>query len=268
MKTISLTSILMILLFSTVAFATTVHTEYEGSGDLEMTTILTSEVTPDIMDSVDITTGCDGGCCCLPDLSGSYRGTQVVSNDPTVLNGHTATTDEGCIEIRQTVYDELNGQKIYTDLYTYLEGEGTAESVFYVMRGKLMSFQLANGTGNSFVSFHQIVLLDDEFDYGFKYGGGVWMCSPGYAALNSGYNFYINPTYYFADLGLYCQHVDDSNIYAFLFAQTTDNFGLSSELEMDSIVMKDNIVAEGASSYGFTATTYDSLDYDFEMQLG
>jgi hypothetical protein len=268
MKTISLTAILMIMLFSSVAFATTVYTDYEGSGDLQLKTTITSPILPSVTDSSEIHTGCSGDCCCYPELDGGYFGSQVVTNNPFTASGHIATVTDGCVVIEQYYTDYLGDQTIYTSYYTYFNGTGTAESYVYVVPGEAMSYQLANGTGTSFVSFSQIAFLDDEFDYGTNYGGEVWVCAPGYAELMNYYYYSGGQIYYNTQLELYCQPVSQANLNSFLFAQGTDHFVLNSDAYGDFWKTSQNINVEGSSDYGFTTISNDDFDFDFEMELG
>lgn len=269
MRKISLVTSLMIILFSNTVLATTVNTDYAGSGDLSIQTTIISPVVPIITDSANINTGCAGGCCCCPDCAGEYEGEQIVTNNPFSASGHEASVTNGCVEINQKYTDKIDGQTIETSYHTYMNGTGTAESYVYAIPGHGTSYQLANGTGSAFVGFTQLVFLDDEFDYGTSYGGGVWLCSPGYAGLLNRYDLYNGNIIYDSQLGLYCYPVDGSSLYAFLFAKTTDSFSLNSDFVMDSTEYAENIEAEGASEYGSVITSYNgSFNYDFGMELG
>jgi len=268
MKTISLTAILMILLFNTVAFATTVYTDYQGSGDLQLQTTITSPVAPSVTDSSEIHTGCDGDCCCWPELVGDYFGSQIVTNNPFSASGHTATVTEGCVVIEQEYTDYLGDQTIHTSYYTYFNGTGTAESYVYVIPGEAMSYQLANGTGSSFVSFSQIAFLNGDFDYGTNYGGQVWVCSPGYTEMMNYYYFSGGQIFYNTQLGMYCHPVGEGSLNSFLFAQGTDHFSLNSIVAGDGWGMSQDINVEGSSDYGFTTDSNDNFDFGFDMELG
>jgi hypothetical protein len=269
MKTIILT-VIMIMLFSTVAFATTAYTEYEGMGDFEMTTTLISPISPDITDSVAIYTGCAGDCpcCCYPNIFGGYSGTQVVSNNPFVASGHKADVTDGCISIDQYYIDYLGDQTIYTSYYTYFNGTGTAESYVFVVPGEAVSYQLANGTGTSFVSFGQIAYIGTEPDFSTTYGGGVWACAPGYAEMIGSYYYHNQQVYYNNELELYCYPVGENNLNAFLFTSSTDFFGLFSSLSTGYLEFSQEISVEGTSDYGFSVNSTDDIDFDFEMELG
>ncbi len=267
-KRISLIAVaLMLILYSNVAFATTVNTDYEGMGDFELQTTILSPIAPIITDTVDINTGCDGGCCCCPDCAGDYEGNQIVTNNPFAASAHQTNVTDGCVVIEQYYYDVIDDQTIGTSYYTYFNGTGTAESYVYAVPGQGLSYQFANGTGSAFVSFDQVVFLNNVFDYGTSYGGGTWVCSPGYARLMNEY-YFNDKAYYNTELGLHCVPLDDSSLYAFLFAETTDSFGLSSEILFDSIEYYENIEAEGSSEYGTVVTSNDDIDFDFEMELG
>ncbi|MFH0928902.1 MAG: hypothetical protein V1818_00935 [Candidatus Aenigmatarchaeota archaeon] len=272
MKTISLTTILMIILFSTVAFATSVNTDYEGMGDFYMETTIISPVAPDITDTVDINTGCDGGCCCCPDCFGEYSGNQYMTNNPFSASVHTAEVTEGCVVIEQYYTDYIDGHTIESYYYTYFNGTGTAESYIYVVPGLAESYQLANGTGSSYVSFSQIAYIGTEFDFSTTYGGAVWLCAPGYAGLYNQYYYSGGQIYYNSEMGLYCSPTDGSSMDNFLFASATDHFSLNSQLEIGDIESTQNVgVGEGEAEYGFTAIFYDMFDdlyFGFEMELG
>lgn len=260
---------LMFVLFSSISFATTTYTDYAGAGEFSLQTTIHSSVAPSIRDTATIYTGCDGGCCCCPECDGEYEGTQILTNNPFSASSHQAAVTDGCIEIEQTYHDEFDNRETETDYYTYFNGTGTAESYVYASPGQGLSYQFANGTGSSYVSFSQIVYLDGVFDYGTTYGGGVWVCDPGYAGMVGDYGFYDPGIYYNSELDLYCYPVDGSGLSAFLFAETTDFFSLSSNLMLGSIEMNENIEAEGTSEYGFVATSYsDDIDFDFGMGLG
>ncbi|NIO44910.1 MAG: hypothetical protein GTN36_05155 [Candidatus Aenigmarchaeota archaeon] len=269
-KRISLIAVsLMLILYSSLALATTVNTGYEGTGDFNLQTTIISPIAPSITDTVDINTGCDGGCCCCPDCAGDYEGNQILTNNPFAASVHETTVTDGCVVIEQYYYDEFNGYTTYTNYYTYFNGTGTAESYVFAIPGEGMSYQLANGTGSAFVSFSQAVFSDGEFDYATTYGGGTWLCGPGYAGLVNDYDFNTNPGYYSPELGLYCVPVDESSLYAFLFAEATDHFGLSSEIVLGSLEYYQDIGVEGSSEYGTVVTSYgDDIDFDFEMELG
>ncbi len=272
-KRISLIAVaLMLILYSNVAFATTVNTDYEGMGDFELQTTILSPIAPIITDTVDINTGCDGGCCCCPDCAGDYEGNQIVTNNPFAASGHKTTVTDGCVVIEQYYYDEFNGYTTHTDYYTYFNGTGTAESYVYAVPGEGMSYQLANGTGSAFVSFDQVVFLNDVFDYGTSYGGGTWICSPGYAGLMNGYYLDNGEMHYDSELGLYCIPASESSLYTFLFAKSTDYFDLSSSFAMGPVEYYQNVGVEGSSDYGFVVeadpSEFDDIDFNFEMDLG
>ena len=270
MKTIILT-VIMSLLFSSVALATTVQTDYNGMGDLEMTTTLISPVGPDITDSVEIHTGCAGaccGCCCYPDVFGQYDGAQVVSNNPFVASGHIAEVEDGCVEINQYYTDVIGEQTIYTTYYTYFKGTGTAQSFVYVVPGAASSHQSTNGTGDSFVSFSQIAFIGDDLDFATNYGGQVWACSPGSVELMGQYYYSGGQIYYNNQLGLYCKPLGDRDMYAFLYAEGTDHFGLCGTAGNDDWGFGQDINIEGSSDYGFSVNSNYDFDFNFEMELG
>jgi hypothetical protein len=267
MKTkISLVSTsLMFILFSGLVLATKVTTDYSGNGDFQLTTNIQSPISPSIIDSAEIHTGCDGGCCCCPYCSGSYEGTQVVTNNPFSASGDQASVTNGCIALEQTYYDEYDNRKSETLYYTYFDGNGTAESYVYASPGQGLSYQLANGTGSSWVSFSQIVYLDGNFDYATTYGGAAWVCEPGYAEMVAEYSF----GYYNTQLGLYCVPVNESShINGFLHAKTTDLIDANTHVEIGSIDYYENVGADGMSQYDFVVTSYDDLLFDTEMWLG
>jgi len=260
---------LIFILFSNLALATTVTTDYAGSGDLSIQTTIISPVAPIITDSATIHTGCAGGCCCCPYCEGSYDGTQILTNNPFSASSHEATVNNGCVVIEQKYNDNVNDYNIQTDYYTYFNGTGKAESYVYAVPGSGISYQLANGTGSAFVGFTQLVFLGDDFDYGTSYGGGVWLCEPGYAGMFNQYEFNNGKIYYDSQLGLYCHPADGSSLYSFLFAKTTDSFVLNSNIKTDSIEKEIDVEAEGASEYETVITSYnDSFNYDFGMELG
>ena len=259
----------MFSLFLNTVLATTVYTDYAGSGDFYLETTIESIVKPTITDSGTIHTGCDGACCCVPELSGEYEGTQVVTNDPYSASGHKATVTDGCVVIEQTYDDEFNGYSTKTTYYTYLDGTGTAESFIYVVPGMAESIQLSNGTGSTYASFSQIVYLDDTFDYETTYGGGTFYCGPGYVGIYNTYDFYANPGYYNPEIGLYCVPIDEtSNNYGFLYAEATDSMDINTYAVTDSWEWYNDVGVEGSSEYGTVVTSNNDLDFDFEMVLG
>jgi hypothetical protein len=260
---------LMFTLFLSTVLATTITTDYAGNGDLYLETTIHSIVKPDITDSGEIHTGCEGGCCCCPDCYGEYEGTQVVTNDPFSASGHQTTVVDGCVVIEQKYDDEFNSYKTETSYYTYFNGTGTAESYVYAVPGIGMSYQLSNGTGSTYASFSQIVYLDDTFDYAILYGGGTWLCTPGYVGLFNAYDFYTNPGYYNPELGLYCVPIDEtSNVYAFLHTKTTDSMDLDAYIKSGWIEWYQDIEVEGSSQYDVIVTSSNDLDFDFETVLG
>jgi len=267
-KTISLITLCLMIISSAVS-ATTVNTDYSGAGDFSIQTTIISPVTPTITDSATIHTGCAGGCCCCPDCSGSYDGNQIVTNNPFSASGHKANVVNGCVVIDQKYNDNVGNQNIQTDYYTYFNGTGYAESYVYAVPGQGMSYQLANGTGSSFVGFTQIVFLNNNFDYGTSYGGGVFLCEPGYAGLFNNYHLSGEKIFYNSQLGMYCQPTDDSSLYAFLFAKSTGSFNLSSDAKIGSVEHIENAGAEGESEYGTVINSNnDNIDFDFDMELG
>ena len=269
MKTKLIMTGLMFVLLSSIAFATSAYTEYSGSGDFQLQTNIQSEVTPTIYDSATIHTGCNGGCCCCPGCSGEYEGIQVVTNNPFSIAIDNADVTNGCVVLEQTIYDKFDDRNAETRYYTYLDGTGTATSYIYATPGQGYSYQLSNGTGSTFASFSQIVFLNDNFDYETTYGGGTWVCGPGYTGMVNAYDFYNHKGYYNPQLGLYCYPInEDSSLYAFLFAETTDYFGLDANFTIDSSKVQHDVEAEGASEYGTVATSYKNLSFDFDMRLG
>jgi hypothetical protein len=274
MKTKIMTIGIMFILFSSVAFATSVNTDYEGNGEFYMQTTITSPIKPDVTDTVKINTGCDTICCDDCD-AGEYMGNQFLSNYPFSTAVHTVHTEEGtenCVDIEQTYYEEIDGKTIKTTYYTYLNGTGTAESYVYVIPGAAESYQLANGTGISYVSFSQISYIGNDFDFSTTYGGSVWACAPGYAGLYNQYYYSNQQIYYNAEMGLYCSPVDGSSMNAFLFAEGTDHFDLGGVMTIADVEYQPGAgVGEGESDYGFSANFYnmfDDLYFGFNMELG
>lgn len=270
MKTITLTSILMIILFSNIALATSVYTEYEGSGDLHLQTTIITPGYPTLTDTVDARTGCDGGCCCCPFCFGEYDGSLYVTNNPFENSdqyfGHEASVTNGCIDIEQAIYEKIGDQIIETYYYTYFNGTGTAESYILVLLGNALSYQFANGTGTSYASFSQSVFDDGEFDYATTYGGGVWVCSSGYTGLINYYEYSGGIIVYDTELELYCYEQGDN--YAFLYAEGTDYFSLDSELFSSYLSIYNEIDVYGTSDYGFSVESTDTIYFDFNMELG
>jgi len=266
---ISLVTIsLMFILFSSLVLATTVNTDYSGSGDFELTTKIESEVTPTITDRAEIHTGCEGVCCCCcqPDLSGEYYGYQIVMNNPYTASADEATVTYGCIELEQTIDDEYNGRRSETIYYTFFEGSGYATSFTYALDGQGLSYQLANGTGSSYISFTQVVYLDENFDYATSYGGAAWVCDPGWAGMVSEYSF----GHYNADLGLYCYSVDEtSHLNGFLHAQSTDSMDVLTKVKMGPSELIEHAGVEGAAQYDIVATAYNDFmsDFDFDLEM-
>jgi len=269
-KNIVITMGLVFSLFLNTVLATTVFTDYAGSGDFYLETTIESIVKPDITDSSRINTGCDGGCCCCPDCEGYYEGTQFITNDPFSASSHQVTITDGCVVIEQTYDDEFNGYRTETGYYTYLEGTGTAESfVLYAVPGMGESIQLSDGTGSTYASFSQIVYLDDTFDYEVLYGGGTWVCDSGYVGLYNEYDFYSNPGYYNPQLGFDCHPVDENSyIYGLLHAKTTDFMDVNAYIETELVEWHEDIEAEGSSQYDLVVNSYDDLDFGLEMVLG
>ena len=260
---------LMFMLLNSMVLATTVYTDYAGSGDFSIETTIESIVKPDITDSSQINTGCDGGCCCCPDCAGDYEGTQIVTNDPFSASSHETTVTEGCVVIEQTYDDEFNGYSAETKYYTYFNGTGTAKSIVYALPGYGLSEQFSNGTGSTYASFSQIVYLDDTFDYETLYGGGTWYCESGYVGIYNEYDFYANPGYYNPKIGLYCVPVDEnSNVYGFLHAKATDLMDVDTYVKIGSAELFEHGEVEGTAQYDIIATSNDDLDFDFEMVLG
>lgn len=255
---------------SSVAFATTVNTDYSGSGDFSIQTTIISPVAPTVIDTAEIHTGCAGGCCCCPDCSGTYDGNQLVTNNPFSASGHRTEVVNGCVVIDQKYNDNVGNQNIQTDYYTYFNGTGYAESYVYAVPGQGMSYQLSNGTGSAFVGFTQNVFSDDVFVYGTTYGAGVMICSPGYAGLSNSYYFSDGKIYYDAELGMYCQPAsEESNIYALLFSKSSNFFSLDSTLDMGDVQYDQNAGTTGVSDYGTVISSNNNETYfGFDMVLG
>ena len=248
--------------------ATDVHTDYSGKGDFQLQTNIQSEVTPTIYDSATIHTGCNGGCCCCPECSGSYEGLQFLANNPFSIAVDNANITNGCAALEQTIYDNLDNRSVKTKYYTYLDGSGNVVSYIYAKPGQGSSYQLSNGTGSAFIDFSQNVFTNGNFDYGTTYGGGVWVCGPGYAGMVSSYDVLNHNSYYDPELGLYCHPLDGSSLYAFLFAKTTDSFNLNNTVIIGSTESHENIESQGNSDYGTVATSHGSLTFNFNMVLG
>lgn len=261
-----ITTGLMFILFGSLVLATSVNTDYSGSGDFELTTKIESKVTPSITDRAEIHTGCDGGCCCCPDCYGEYDGFQLVSNNPFSIAVDEANVIDGCIELEQTYTDEYDNQRAEIRYYTYFDGNGTATSYIYAKPGQGLAYQLANGTGSSYVSFSQVVYLDENFDYATTYGGIAWVCDPGWTGMVSEYSF----GHYNADLGLYCYSVDEtSHLSGFLHAESTDSMDVLTKVEMGPSELIEHAGVEGAGQYDIVATAYNDFmsDFDFDLEL-
>jgi hypothetical protein len=270
MKKIYLTTSLMIILISSIAFATTVTTDYQGSGDFEIQTTIISPIVPIITDSAKIETGCSGGCCCCPECSGDYRGKQIMTNNPFSASSHDVNVTKGCVEINQNYVDYVDGQSIAMDYYTYFNGTGRAESFVNAVPGQGMSYQLSNGTGSAFVMLTQLVFLDDVFDYETTYGGGVLLCQPGYAGLWNQYQYLDGKIFYNTELGMYCQPASSqSTLYAFLFSKSTDAFGLNSTIDMNDVEYNQDIGSTGSAEYGTVVNSKSGdIYFGFDMELG
>jgi len=259
---------LMFLLLVNIVLATDVLTDYSGKGDFELQTNIQSEITPTIYDSATIHTGCNGGCCCCPECSGSYEGFQFLTNNPFSIAIDNANITNGCAALEQTIYDSFDNRNVETKYYTYLDGSGNVMSYIYAKPGQGSSYQLSNGTGSAFVDFSQSVFTDGIFDYGTTYGGGVWVCGPGYAGMVSSYDVLNHNSYYDPELGLYCHPLDGSSLYAFLFAKTTDFFNLNNTVIIGSTELRQHIESQGSSDYGIESTSHDNLTFNFNMVLG
>ncbi|MBN2203177.1 MAG: hypothetical protein JW700_03255 [Candidatus Aenigmarchaeota archaeon] len=279
MKTTMIATLIMFTLFSTMAFATSVSTDYEGVGEFSMEVTIASSVNPDITDSVHINAGCCGTCCCpnecCPAIGeiGEYQGNLFMTNNPFSVSYHSADVTEGCVDIDQYYTDVIGDMTIQSYYHTHLNGTGTAESyMFYVVPGAAASIQLANGTGTSHVSFGQIAYVGTDYDFSAEYGGTVWACAPGYAGLYNEYYYSGGQIYYSSQLGLYCSPTDGSKMSSSLFASSTDSFNLTSELQVGDVEnCQEAGVENGTAEYGFTANFYDMFDdvyFGFDMILG
>lgn len=265
---------MMITLFSSIAFATDVTTDYSGSGELIIQTNIQSEFSPTITDYAHINTGCVTCCClgldCCSTAGRDYSGQDIVTNEPFSASVHTVNVTNGCVVINQSYNDDIDNHQIQTNYYTYFNGTGSAESYIYAFLGNGTSYQFANGIGSAFVGFTQNIFSVDAFDYGTNYGGGVTICSPGYAGLMNKYQYSGGEIYYNAQLGMYCEPVSsESSLYAFLFSNSANNFNLESGTLINNIKQKQSIEANGVSDYGtLVSSKSGNISFNFDMILG
>ena len=215
--TIAVSNIMFILL-SSLVLASTAFTEYEGSGDFILSTTIDS-----VSSTTEVHTGCEGECecCCCPDCPGSYEGIQYLSSDPKII-GDTATTDDGCAEIHQTVVDESNGKTTYTNYDTVLDGEGTASSYYNESFG---AYQRADGSGIAYLSFSQYQFLNSDFNYATQ-TSGLALNGDVYADMFSYYDVSGDPNYQ----ALYYMYLSGDNTNAWFYFNSTDLLYLNLDL--------------------------------------
>jgi hypothetical protein len=241
--TIAVSNIMFILL-SSLVLASTAFTEYEGSGDFILSTTIDS-----VSSNTEVHTGCEA-CCCCPDCPGSYEGIQYLSSDPKII-GDTATTDDGCAEIHQTVVDESNGKTTYTNYDTVLDGEGTASSYYNESYG---AYQKADGSGIAYLSFSQYQLLNSDFNYATQTSG---LASNGdvYADMFSYYDVSGDPNYQ----ALYYLYLSGDDTYAWFYSDWTDLIYSNLDLTSSDIFLSYYVGVLGSGSYATSTNSNNDM---------
>ncbi len=240
--TIAVSNIMFIPLIG-LAMASSAFIEYEGSGDFLLSTTIDS-----VSSDTEIHTGCEGvsACCCCPDCPGSYEGEQYLSSDPKIMDD-TATADDGCVEIHQTVVDESNGKTTYTNYDTVLDGGGEVKSYYNEDWG---AYQKADGSGIAYVSYSQYQLSNSDFNYETQ-TSGIAVNGDVYADMFSYYDVSGYPNYQ----ALYYMFLSGENTSAWFYLDSTDLLYLNLALMSGDIFWSNDVEAVGDSLY---ATSVDS----------
>lgn len=260
-------SIVFILLLSPAfALATSVFTEYEGTGSMTLQTEILSETKPDMNDELDAyAPPCP---CCEDDCEeGSYGGYQYLDNNPYGLIEDYAEVENGCVSIDQEIiHDKEGNQEITTNYQTGIDGTGVAYSlsVANLMYGS--GYQYVEGSGNTWVYYGQSSEIDGEFDYEAGYGVGRIDCESGYFEIESQYELTGPFAYHNGFIQAVCD--DTGCYYIYFLGEATDIFGSNIAYQTKYMSYVSEVDVEGHAYLNTDIVTDDDSSVDFELVVG
>jgi hypothetical protein len=259
-----------IILFSQIALATDVLTEYEGSGDLLMTTTIISPVQPTVQDTVGSHTACSGECCgccnnCYGTGLGGYDGWSYLTNEYYGFSVDQGSVENGCINLQQDIVEQNGDQTITTQYNTGVNGTGYAYSWLSAVPFNAYAYQYAEGFGSTWAFFGQSSKTDDELNFETIFGGGTIDCNFGNVSMESEYQINSQADYN-SILKALCQ--DPGFAYAALHGKASDYLNSNVELKTKFMNWLMNTEVIGQSELNISATSDNSLDFSFDMVLG
>ncbi len=260
-----------IVLFSQVVLATDVTTDYSGSGDFHMDTIIISPVQPIVQDTIDSHTACHDGCCgccnnnCFGDQPGGYNGWSYLTNEYYGFSVDQGSVENGCINLQQDITEQNGDQTITTQYNTGVNGTGYAYSWLSAVPFNAYAYQYAEGFGSTWAFFGQSSKTDDELDFETIFGGGTIDCNFGNVSMESEYKMNSQADYN-SILKALCQ--DPGFAYAALHGKASDylNSNVQLKTKFMSWLMSTEVI--GQSELNISATSDNSLDFSFDMVLG
>jgi hypothetical protein len=271
-KVMVISTIIALILSTSIALATSAYTEYSGSGDLYMSTIIISPVLPPIQDTTESHTACESmdECCPNPckEGDGGYEGAQYISNEPVGWSENYGEVENGCIELKEEIvdYKEDEDQLITTTYSTGVEGTGTAYSFVSGVPLHNYGYQYAEGSGMTWAYFSQLSELSGDFDFETIYGGGTYDCQYGYVVMENEYQLLNSPVLY-SPVMLEMVCMDPGYAYATLYGNATDHLNVNVSVSAGYMNWVLETDVEGQAELNINADSNDGLDFDFDMVL-
>jgi hypothetical protein len=259
-----------LILCSQIAFATDVFTEYSGSGDFLMTTVIISPIQPTVQDTIESHTACSGSCCeccndCYGTEPGGYDGWSFLTNEYYGFSLDQGNVENGCINLQQDIVEQNGDQTITTHYGTGVNGTGSAYSWISAIPFNAYGFQYAEGFGSTWAFFGQSSKTDDELDFETIFGGGTIDCNFGNVSMESEYKVNSQADYN-SILNALCQ--DPGFAYAALHGKASEYLNSNVELKAKFMNWLMNVEVVGQSELNISAESNENLDFNFDMVLG
>lgn len=262
---------IFLVLFSQIALATDVTTDYSGSGDLHIDTVIISSVQPTVYDTVDSHTACSGECCgccnnnCYGGLPGGYDGWSFLSNEYGSFSEDRGSVTNGCINLQQGI-SEQNGNQIITTKYaTGLNGTGYAYSWLSAIPFDDYAYQYAEGSGDTWAFFSQSSKTNDNFDFDTIFGGQTISCNFGNVSMQSEYQLNSQANYN-SIIDALCQ--DPGFAYAALHDNASAYLNSNAQLKTKFLNWAMSTEVNGTGVLDINVEANDSLEFNFTGVLG
>ncbi len=240
-------AIMIFLVMAKASLATSVYTEYSGSGDLSMTSTVTSPVAPEIENTVSARTSEDG----------SYDGTMYHANDQTSLSVNNVTVSGGCALVSQKIVEQQTNGRTAATQYSAGAYDGRVQSWVSAVPLKHYNIQSAAGSESWAIFSQNASGIPEEYSVyliGVSDGGGLTMVNR--MSMRSW------PTLYNASLSI------SSSSLAYLEGMSTSCIGINASMLSDDAVWILDSVVSGNGEVEMSTLSDGPIILDANMVIG